>query len=203
MPVEPVKHYKRTQFLVATKFQMQYVSLILALMFLTAFLCSYVAYYTSILYLGEKLASVYPQGRLVSIIKTVNMKMLISVLVVSPLVAVLALFLSHRIAGPMYRMEKTLFGIAEGDLTPRSHIALRKHDEFVPIANGINKVTMTFKATVAFENAALAKISTDIDNLKRLVASGSENHAAINGCVTDIESNFKAISKEISKYKLS
>ncbi len=203
MAVESSKHYKRTKFLVASKFQLQYVGLILGLMFLTAFLCSYISYYTSLLYLGEKLANVYPQGRLAAIIQNVNMRMLISVLLFSPLVAILALFLSHRIAGPMYRMEKTLFNIAEGDLTPRSHLALRKNDEFVPIANGINKVTMTFKATVALENAAIAKLSSDVENLKRLVSSQADGHPAINDCISDIDSNLKSLSREIGKYRLT
>ena len=53
-----IRRYKRTQYLVAKKFQMKYVGLILVLMLLTALLCSYVVYYTAMIGMGEKLASV-------------------------------------------------------------------------------------------------------------------------------------------------
>lgn len=203
MPIESGKHYKRTQFLVAKKFQLQYVGLILGLMFVTAFLCAYVAYYTSLVYLGEKLANVYPQGRLVAIIKTVNIRMLFSVLLVSPLVAVFALFLSHRIAGPMFRMEKTLSGIASGDLTPRTHLVLRKNDEFVPIANGINKATMAFKGTIAQEVQLVNKAQTDLEQLRRLIASRSDDHASVSQALGSLDLDLKSIAKEVSKYRLA
>src|SRR3990167_1474662 len=101
---------KRKQYLVAKEFQMRYVGIILLLMFLTAALCSYVVYYTSMINLGEKLANVYPQGRLVNIVNIVNFRILLSILFITPLVAVIGIFLSHRIAGPIFRMEKFMDG---------------------------------------------------------------------------------------------
>ena len=72
--------FQRKQFIVARRFQVKYAGIILLLMFITAGFCSYAIYYTSMILFGEKLASVYPQGQLVSIVKTVNMRILISML---------------------------------------------------------------------------------------------------------------------------
>src|SRR3989338_650465 len=138
------KHVRR-QYLVAKKFQLKYVGLILLLMFLTAALCSYVIYYTSMLLLGEKLANVYPQGRLVSIVKIVNFRILLSLILITPLVTIIGIFLSHRIAGPIYRMENFMANLAGGNLAP--HLILREKDELIMLANGINRVVDSLRET--------------------------------------------------------
>jgi len=48
------------------------------------------------------------------------------------------LILSHRFAGPIYRLEKDLADIAKGDFSIR--IKFRKKDELKSIAEGINKI---------------------------------------------------------------
>ena len=96
--------YKRKKYLVAARFQLKYVGLILILVFLTGLLCSYVVYYTTMILLGDKLANVYPQGRLIAIINAVNTRILFSLILVSPLVVTIGIFASHKIAGPIYRI---------------------------------------------------------------------------------------------------
>ncbi len=46
--------------------------------------------------------------------------------------------LSHRLAGPIYRLEKDLEQIARGNFSMR--IKFRKKDELKSIADGINKI---------------------------------------------------------------
>ena len=53
-------------------FQLKYTVLLVAFMFLIAWLAGYTVYHTALTMLGEKLASVYPQGRLAAILQTVN-----------------------------------------------------------------------------------------------------------------------------------
>ena len=49
-----------------------------------------------------------------------------------------AIIVSHRLAGPIYRLEKDLDKIAEGDYGIRIHF--RKKDRLDPLAEKINKV---------------------------------------------------------------
>ena len=81
--------YRRTQYFIAKKFQLKYVGMILMLVSLTAVICSYVIYYTMMLTMGDKLANVYPQGRLISIVNMVNFRILLSMLLVAPLAVVM------------------------------------------------------------------------------------------------------------------
>ena len=48
------------------------------------------------------------------------------------------LIISHRLAGPIYRLEKDLEHIAKGNFSIR--IKFRKKDELKSIAEGINKI---------------------------------------------------------------
>jgi signal transduction histidine kinase len=88
--------------------------------------------------LGEKLANVYPQGRLVGILKQANFVLFMRLLLITPLVGILAIVLSHRIAGPIFRIKKTLDEIIKGDYSKRLH--LRNTDELQDVAESINNL---------------------------------------------------------------
>ena len=191
---------KRKQYLVAKMFQVKYIGLILLLMFLTAALCSYVVYYTSMIIFGEKLANVYPQGRLIHIVRIVNIRILLSVLLVTPLVATLGLFLSHKIAGPIYRMERFLFNMSEGDMS--STIVLREGDELVTLANGINRLADSIKISITSQKSHLSQVSNELERLKALSSMKPLDLAAISISINKLDSEISAMSVEFEKYKV-
>lgn len=51
----------------------------------------------------------------------------------------MTLFVSHKIGGPLYRLDKTLKAVGEGDLTLR--VNLRQRDQLTDFASGINRMT--------------------------------------------------------------
>jgi HAMP domain-containing protein len=86
-------------------------------------------------------------------------------------VALITLFLTHRVAGPFYRFEKTFDEMIEGDI---SHpITLRKKDEGKELAQKINafnymlgdKLVLieTFNASIAVSSLHLKKVLEDLD----------------------------------------
>jgi methyl-accepting chemotaxis protein len=192
--------YKRKQYIVAAKFQLKYVGLILAMVFLTGILCSYVVYYTSMLLLGDKLANVYPQGRLISIVNTVNARIILSLLLITPLIVVIGIYASHKIAGPIYRIEKFLKSMASGELS--KPLTLRKNDELVPLADGINNVVESMKATIRQEKDHLAKTAASVDALKKIAQSKSIDHSALENAVNKISDGLNKVNGELNKYKV-
>lgn len=198
--MEQRTRYVRKQYIVASKFQLRYIGLILALVFLTAALCSYVVYYTSMLLLGDKLANVYPQGRLISIVNMVNLRMLLSLLLITPLIVMIGIWASHKIAGPIYRIEKFLNAMAEGQLTQQ--LTLRKNDELVSLADGINKLADSMKDTIRREREHLAKTSASLEALRRTAQSKSIDHASLESAVEKISEEVRKASGELDKYKV-
>lgn len=64
---------------------------------------------------------------------------LITIIIISLSVIVTALFVSHKIAGPLFRFEKDIKIIATGDLTHK--INLRKKDQLKKLALDINDMS--------------------------------------------------------------
>jgi methyl-accepting chemotaxis protein len=191
--------YKRKQYIVAPQFQLRYVGLILMLVFLTGILCAYVVYYTSMILLGDKLANVYPQGRLISTVNMVNMRILLSLILITPLVVVIGIYASHKIAGPIYRIEKYLNGMANGDIS--MPLTLRKNDELTSLADGINRLAESMKTTIRNEKEHLSRLSTELDNLRRMAHSKSSDHAAIERAVNKLTDGLNKATAELDKYK--
>ena len=132
------KPYKRRRYIVKTEFQLKYIGLIVAVMLLSAAISGYTIYYNSWVLLGEKLANVYPQGMLVQIFRSVNMRLFITMIFVTMLCVGIGIIASHRIAGPVFRMIRFLGNVTGGDYSQRLH--LRKKDELKDLAEAINKL---------------------------------------------------------------
>lgn len=192
--------YRRTHYLIAAKFQLRYVGLILMLVFLTGILCSYVVYYTMMLSMGDKLANIYPQGRLIAIVNMVNIRIFLSMLLIAPIVATIGMFASHKIAGPVYRIEKFLDSMAKGDYS--TMLMLRRNDELIGLANAINRVLESVKGTVKGEKASLEKVAISLDKLKVIAESKPINHNLLEDTLDKLSSDLQEINREVDKYKI-
>jgi len=193
--------FVRKQYIVSKQFQFRYIGVILALMFATAALCSYIVYYNSLVLLGEKLANVYPQGRLVAILRTVNLRVLVSVILISPFVAFLGVILSHRIAGPISRMERFLSDAASGDLSKQ--LILRPKDELIPLANGINNLVETIKNNVLEKKARMDNVQQELSILTKELDGKTVDHASLKNIISRLQSEVDSLKKEIDKYKVA
>lgn len=123
---------RRKKYIIAGRFQLRYVLYILVFLYLGAAIAGYTVYYSTWTTLGESLANVYPQGRLVYILKQANAALLLRLFLISPLFILIGIILSHRIAGPVYRMGKYMESLMLGDYS--RGLTLRKNDEFKPLA---------------------------------------------------------------------
>ena len=132
------KLFRRRRYLIEKKFQLRFAGMILLFMFAVALFCSLTIYYNTWMLLGEKLANVYPQGRLAGILKQANFVLFKRLLLITPLVGILAIVLSHRIAGPIFRIKKTLDEVIKGDYGKRLY--LRNTDELKDVAESINSL---------------------------------------------------------------
>jgi HAMP domain-containing protein len=130
--------YKRTKFIVKKGFQLRYIGLILAVMLFSSLIAGYTIYYNSWVFLGSKLANVYPQGMLAQIFKAVNFKLTINLTLIAIICVGIGIIASHRIAGPIDRMVKFLNSVKSGDYSKR--LKLREKDELVDLANAINEL---------------------------------------------------------------
>ena len=134
---------KRRQYLVKKGLQFRYIGVILITVFFISAICILTTYYNLLLLLGEKLADVYPQGRLVVTLRNVNMMVLYRIVFLLPFVGVAGLFLSHKIAGPLVRIERALKNIGDGNFDV--FVKLRRGDELTDLASAVNEMAEKLK----------------------------------------------------------
>jgi nitrogen fixation/metabolism regulation signal transduction histidine kinase len=94
-----------------------------------------------------------------------------------------AILLSHRIAGPMYRFEKTVETLTEGDFSIR--IKLRKRDEFHEFAEKINQLSEYLEKRQIEERAFRGEAKELLNQLVEKTASQNGNQADALRPITD------------------
>lgn len=90
------------------------------------------------------------------------------------------LYISHKIAGPLFRFEKEISEIAEGDLT--KVIQLRKKDEITDMADNLNRMTRSLRSL-------LLELREELDDAVRL----AEEEKASEGLVKKLREAQKTV----------
>ena len=135
--------FRRKKYLVDRGIQFRFARFVIAFAFFAAALTGVTIFFTVTLLLGEKLAAVYPQGRLMEIFRSVYLAFFMDMLVLAPIMFIGSIVFSHRIAGPLPKIYQTLKDIGSGDFN--QHLVLRKHDELKELAATINEMAINLK----------------------------------------------------------
>ena len=151
--------------------------------------------------MGEKLANVYPQGRLVAIMATINTRLAVRLLLITPLVILVSIFLSHKIAGPIYRIEKFLKSIANGDLSAK--LRLRKNDELQDLADAINEMTNDLENRVNKLKGLVNMTNLELEKLKIALGMEAPDMNSVKAEVEDLAKSIKDLDDHLSEYRLT
>ena len=179
--------YKRRQYFIKKDFQFKFI-LKFCLIVLIGTILS-----TGLLFLFSQgtLTSSFQQSRLVikntslAILPAVIYTNLITLGLITLATIVVTLFVSHKIAGPLFRFEKELKDIEKGDLT--KSIKLRKKDQTTDLADSLNKMTASLHGKVL-------EIRTGVEHLIESVSKQNATQELVdqlNHLYQKIETNFK------------
>ena len=97
----------------------------------------------------------------------------------------LALFLPQKLAGPIYRIQKSLESIREGDLT--ENVVLRRNDTLTDLADSVNETTAGLRNKLQ----EIKAIQRELDQLvvalehKKTAAVLARQHQALEGLRTE------------------
>ena len=169
------KHpYKRRQFYVKKGFQFRFILkfcilVALGILFSTGLL---------LFFSQGTLTSSFQDSRLViettstAVLPAVLYTNLITLILITVGTVVVTLFISHKIAGPLFRFEQELKRIAEGDLTTK--IRLRKRDQISDVAESLNGAVSALREKVL-------TIQSDIEQLLELPPEQSKPETIAEG----------------------
>ncbi|MCD6459837.1 hypothetical protein J7L67_04125, partial [bacterium] len=102
-----------------------------------------------------------------SFFNSVNIYFIIKVLILlvmgSILIGGLSLFASHKIAGPIFRLNSSLKNLAKGKYEER--IKFRKNDYFQEIADNFNRMAESVEQRVTQESKVISQMDTKVDDI--------------------------------------
>ena len=135
--------FRRKKYFVDRGLQLRFARFVILFVFISSILTAILVFYTTFTILGGRLAEVYPQGRLVSIFRSVYLAFFVNLVVILPVIFYGSIVFSHRIAGPLPKIYQALQQIGQGQFDV--NLTLRKHDELKELADAINKMAAALK----------------------------------------------------------
>lgn len=139
--------------------------------------------------------SAHEQEAVANILKEANLKLIPKLIVLILAMAIVSIFVSHKIAGPIYRFEKSAKAIEGGDLTPK--FKLRKGDELKELADALDKMTASIRSRIKGVLESVRGLSSGLDKLAR-ISQGSEEKRIISELKTDL----RGLEKNFSSFKI-
>ena len=133
----------RKQYMVKKGFQLRFMTTIIIAMVLIALVTGLTIYYAVM----QTLTTQFHGENLALVKHAITYRLFLRSFLLILAIAIISVFLSHRIAGPIYKFEQTIKGCASGKNV--KEIKLRKGDEFYELASAINNLIQTKKPTVS------------------------------------------------------
>jgi len=194
--------YKRRNYFIDKAFQSEFILKFCGLVILGS------ALFGIILYMFSKnaLTTSFENSRLVikSTADYIFPGLLFGGLLVAVLTAVTAglvvMFMTHRIAGPMYRFEKHINEIGSGKLY--SDLKIRQKDQFQNMAGVLNKMTGDLKRGLGEVNIVSAKLDKLIAELSDSSSRDILLKEDIKRIVSELKKDKQNLSKALEYFKI-
>jgi len=156
-------HRKRKRLFINKTLQTKYVvqTLILLLIYTAFFICLLLAPYISSLLAGHPLEEQAQIARMLLNMHNSSWPILAAMIV---LMSLGTIFMTHRVAGPVFRLKKTLAAVSAGRLDV--DLTLREKDDLKELAQHVNVL---------------------IDDLRGIVHALQDGQATLAACITQIE----------------
>jgi methyl-accepting chemotaxis protein len=156
-----VSRYKRRQYLIKKGLQIRYMGVILSALLLVSAVVAWEVYFT----VWREISNpTVPPEKLIDLFVKGNQVLAGKVVLAIILICIVSIFVSHKIAGPVYRLEESAKTIAAGDLSLR--IRLRAGDELHDLAVAFNAMTESLEMLIREDRMMLERISRVVEKVK-------------------------------------
>lgn len=161
--------YKRKIIVVNRFFQFKHAVISLVLFGLAAFIVWWETFQSIS---GLAKSGMITDPSMMPLLKEISRVVMIKVIIALGLVWMLSILITHFIAGPIYRLQKGLEALRDGDLNHRIH--LRRGDDLKAVAALFNDTMDTVQSRLNKSEAEIQKIA---DQLEKEGGAGSKGIA--------------------------
>ena len=195
--------FRRRNYFIKKKFQVNFTVKFLIIILIEAFLAAGL-----FLYMSKGTLTTGYLGSELRIARTYDFflpMLLLSNLIIVGISAVIGIavliFLSHRLAGPLYRFENILDAIKKGDLTQR--FKLRENDQFVELANSINEHTDTLDKNMGHLKAGVMEFSQLASKMQTALASDPSANKELERLLQEMSKKLQELEGAANYFKTS
>jgi methyl-accepting chemotaxis protein len=191
--MEQKKFYKRKIYIINKEFQLKYLFTIISMIAISVLTVSFITFYViwdnvikEFFFIPEaakKLTDIF--------IRTSEIAGGFTLLILG-IFAVAGIFLSHRVAGPLYRVERVAEELSKGNLDV--NVRFRKSDELHSLADSMNKMIGGIKGMVVEDKKIIGNLSSVSEKLSVDVKKQK-------GLKRDVVSTIKKLNGIIQKLK--
>ena len=131
--------------------------------------------------------------------------LLVSNLIIIGITAIIGIavliYMSHRIAGPLYRFEKILTDIGRGDLTQR--FKLRDKDQLSELSESITELTTTMDNRISDIKFRTHELSGLLQEIQTTVPSKPSDSKELENLLREVSENIQALEEVVNYFKTS
>lgn len=135
------------------------------------------------------------------ILPTLVLSSLMASIFVSIACIIIVLFVSHRIAGPLYRLEKSLKEIGRGNLSV--DVRLRKGDEIKALAAGVNNMIRNLRDPISVSQEKIDQLEEEVFNLEAKLKEKGIAKEDMEQMLRPLYQNIEQIRHNLSYFKIS
>lgn len=200
-----VDRKKRTHYFIATQFQIRFALLLIGVGVLVTAIVGLILYFV-LNHLHDVLVNSNVLSlEVVEFLEQQNhlytYSLLGTFIGVTLVLFILGIFVSHRLAGPIFALTRRMNDLAQGNFNVS--LTLRKSDEFQEVKDKFNHLVKALQNQVSGE---LIKMNSAIETLRRVLSQkdiSQEHHAALNSVYLELQSfyNYKKSLIEPSSLK--
>ncbi|MBR4571193.1 MAG: HAMP domain-containing protein [Candidatus Riflebacteria bacterium] len=190
--------YKRHTYIIKTGLQLRYMGILTACMLTVAMSVGWIIYHTS----WKQIINTpdLSVDKLYLIFENVNNQLLWWILGFVAIIGVISIFVSHKIAGPVYRLEESTKLIASGDLTHRVH--LRQGDELGDLQDAFNEMTESLSKMVYKDREVIERLARTGDNLRKKVDEENITKESLEEITYELNSIIEELKLVTSGFKI-
>ena len=193
-----MRPYKRRKFFIDKQFQLKYILLVIFMLLL------YTIFFVVTLFLPQLLPFIFnspitEQARAAEILLLYHKNVWPAVFIVIPLFGFFSIFITHKIAGPVYRLKQKLEQMAVWNLN--TTLKLRTGDDLQDLAECVNLLSEELKDFVNDMQSSFDAISENIVKVEAKIASKDIDESKGKETILMLEDCRKRLERTISRFR--
>lgn len=125
---------------------------------------------------------------------------LITVITISIVTIIITLFASHKIAGPLYRLERNTEAIGNGDFTLETR--LREKDEITGVASALNEMAGKLRIKMIDIKTDLKEVKDSSAYIESAIKDKKLSEKELKKQTTKLLNKIKSLNRAISKFTI-